>query len=115
MSVPKTVLESTTSPPLADARVAESVAWVFRSVHRNRRTGRPSTYRPDRLLSLWCAWEAVRDVFAREVAEDVIHGYTHSVAEDGERYRLAVERHDRARARYLARDRDQRPTAAVTR
>lgn len=59
-------------------------------------------YRPDPLLTAWATWEDVRDCFAREVADDVVNGYEHLAKEDAERYRLAVERMNRARTRYAA-------------
>lgn len=96
----------------ADVAAARfSVARRFVGSHRARRRD-PATYRPDPMLSLWCTWETVRDSFARSVADDVVKGFGACLPMDAAGYRIACERHDAARARYIARDRVARRLAA---
>lgn len=87
--------------PADEAFVVRSVGHVFADYHRSRREPARS-YQPDRLPSLWCAWERTRDEFAREVADCMVNSWTASLPERLAQYKLAVERHNKARARYYA-------------
>jgi hypothetical protein len=100
----------------ADVAAARfSIGRRFAGFYRERRRYSVGDYHPSLLLSLWCTWEKVRDSFARSVADDVVKGFGACLPIDAAGYRIACERHDAARDRYLAHERANLETAGPAR
>lgn len=91
----------------------QCVALAYARAHRARRNRYVAdNYRPAALLAVWCAWEDVRDRFARAVADDLDRNLDSLVAEDLAAYRIAVTRLDHVRERYLTGEREKREAVA---
>lgn len=88
-------------------------ARLFIARHRQRREQYAHrTYRPATLLALWCAWEEVRDTYARCLADAVVNGHDSLVPDYAARYAVAVERMNSARWRYSAAAKAKREAGA---